>query len=152
MSVRLTKVGAFAALIAAGACHSAAPPGMVPVAAHEEYCWWAVQRSPLPVDSVINRFAKAFRAVGVAPTSPQSAGDTSWIVASGNDSVRQDSIVRVRAVAFRKGDSTLYRNFVTASGPAISTCQRIAVAAAIPGLTPRNPTGEESMAVWKTGR
>ena len=80
-------------------------------------------------------------------------GDTSWIVSRPGHPGSQDSIARVRAVAFWNGDSTLYRLYVVAAtGPAIAFCQRIANVAAIPGVTPRNLTGEESLAVWKIGR
>ena len=79
-------------------------------------------------------------------------GDTSWIVSGPGHPGSQDSVARVRAVAFWNGDSTLYRLYVATSGPLIAFCQRIANAAAIPGVTPRNLTGEESLAVWKIRR
>src|SRR3982750_4613973 len=50
-----------------------------PVSQNEEHCWWAVYRTSLPLDTVANRFARAFASIGFAPSTPSQVGDTAWI-------------------------------------------------------------------------
>jgi hypothetical protein len=69
------------------------------------------------------------------------------------------------AVAFRGADSTRYRYFVAATrlpppgasgddttaaaADVIPLCTAVARAAALPGVQPRQPTGEETLNVWR---
>jgi hypothetical protein len=47
------------------ACNPSPPKvAVVPVPLDEEHCWWAVYRTSLPLDTVANRFARAFAPVG----------------------------------------------------------------------------------------
>jgi hypothetical protein len=140
------------------ACHPQPPSRTPPDVSREEYCWWAVHRSPLPVDSVAWRFGRAFEAVGLQATS-QALGDTIWVYGNPTGGARSARF-RSRAVAYQHGDSTRYRYYVELAAPLdtaraqtdrpnlIGVCGQIAKVAAIPGSTPREPTGEESLAVW----
>lgn len=132
-------------------CRRAPEPAPAPVQLEEDYCWWAVLRSSLPPDSVAARFERAYAAVGLAGVRRVQLGDTAWVQTT---PVVLDGVLRAsRAVAYRRGDSTHFRYFVGsresegAAGP-LSLCVRIAQAAAIGWSAPREPTGEESLAVW----
>jgi hypothetical protein len=141
------------------ACHRQTIIRASPDLPREEYCWWAVHRSSLTVDSVALRFRRAFEAVGLQATSQKRLGDTIWVY---GDSSRgtSGSRYRSRAVAYQHGDTTRYRYYVelaassdtaaarTDSPNLVGICGHIAKAAAIRGSTPREPTGEESLAVW----
>jgi hypothetical protein len=66
-------------------------------------------------------------------------------------------------VAYRRGDSTRYRYFVRTTRATITDttadssggqsiiplCTAVARAAAIPGVQPPQPTGEEALPVWR---
>jgi hypothetical protein len=137
------------AVLFLSACQRKVAIQTAPLPAEEQYCWWAVHRSPLAVDSVAQRFERAFAAVGLDSISTAKSGDTIWVVSRGS-----------RAVVYWHGDSTHYRYYfqavplldvpqkVDSKGVPVSLCERIAQAAAIPGSTPREPTGEEKLPVW----
>jgi hypothetical protein len=116
-----------------------------------------VHRSPIPADSVARRFQRAFEAAGLQVISKKQLGDTIWV--SGHPGLTVRSPYQSRAVAYWHGDSTHYRYYVAITAASetadradspnlVAFCGQIAKAAAIPGSTPREPTGEEQLAVW----
>jgi hypothetical protein len=154
------------AAVGAG-CRRSASPAPLPTQSSldEDYCWWTVMRTTLPLDSVATRFERAFAAAGLAGAIPTYRGDTAWVHA-GPTPVGDPAIVsESRVVAYRHGDSTHFRHFVAIAphatgrpqradtsnlaGHRIGLCARILRAAAIPSWAPREPTGEETLDVWK---
>lgn len=134
------------------ACNPSPPKlSVVPVSQKEEYCWWAVYRTSLPLDTVANRFAAAFTSIGFSPSAPSQVGDTAWInVGPSILSGYEGRPIEARMVAYRAGDSTHFRTFVaTGESQAISLCQQISQAAPVGGVTLRGPDGEEKLSVWR---
>jgi hypothetical protein len=140
-----------------GACRQPVVlPQAAPTQATEEHCWWAVLRTTLPPDSVAIRFQRGFNAVGLTDAMWTSSADTSW--ARGGPTSIAGATYQSRAVAYRRGDSTHFRHFVTVvpqpsdtvsvGGRHIAMCGGIARATAIPTSVPREPTGEETLRVW----
>lgn len=177
MKLVAPRVAMFSALIVLGAgCRHrrpAAAPG--PAAASESPCWWAVFRSPLPLDTVAAHLVSAFTTLGLTNVSSAQQGDT---VRAHAGPTRLDDrfggTYSARMVAFRRGDSTLYRYFViavppsggwppsrdsvTATGAHLSVnpagsmlgfCIAIANTAQNHGTAPKEPNGEESLPVWR---
>jgi hypothetical protein len=138
----------------------------VPAQMQEDHCWWAVLRSALPPDTVAIRFQRAFTAVGLTDATWTRSADTAWARAGPTllSGRYAGATYASRAVAYRRGDSTLFRHYVAIALPTdrqmprpdtvnmgarqISFCGEIARAAAIPTSVPRSPTGEETLTVW----
>jgi hypothetical protein len=138
--------------VSAHACKPSPPKVVVlPASLNEEHCWWAVYRTALPLDTVADRFARAFTAIGFAPSPPSQVGDTAWINAGPSRlSGYEGRPIEARMVAYRAGDSTHFRTFVaTGASQAIELCQQISQAAPVGGVTLREPDGEEKLAVWR---
>ena len=134
------------------ACNPSPPNvSVVPVSLKEEYCWWAVYRTSLPLDTVANRFTRAFTSIGFSPSAPSQVGDTAWInVGPSKISAYEGRPIEARMVAYRAGDSTHFRTFVaTSESQAIPLCQQISQAAPVGGVTLREPDGEEKLSVWR---
>ena len=95
-------------------CRPSAPKvAVVPLSPKEEYCWWAVYRTSLPLDTVVNRFAAAFTSIGFAPPAPSQVGDTAWVnVGPSKLTGYEGRPIEARIVAYRAGDSTHFRTFV----------------------------------------
>ena len=133
-------------------CQPSSPRvSIVPASLEEQYCWWAVHRTSLPLDTVANRFARAFESIGFERPVPLHVGDTAWIeVGPSIIPGYENRPVEARTVAYRAGDSTHFRTFV-ASGEqqGISLCQQISRAAPVAAVTPREPDGEEKLSVWR---
>jgi hypothetical protein len=148
----------------------AATPSSAAVAAGTtDHCWWSTHRSTLPPDSIAVRFERAFAAVGFSGVTQGSAADTAWTQTEATvlPGAPPDALRTMWAVAYRRGDSTHYRYFVesarisptetvaasgtTPAAPAgvILLCTAVARAAAIPGVQPPQPTGEEADEVWR---
>ena len=155
------------AIVLAIACHKP-KPSLAParIVLFESHCWWSVNRSLLPPDSVAARFQRAYSAVGFTHTELRHQGDTAWAYAG--PSPINPNLPGVDyatwSVAYQLGDSTHYRWFVAGSrdpktvrsiGGAdsgdflIPLCGRIMKQAAIPSVVLREPTGEESLSVWR---
>jgi hypothetical protein len=133
----------------------------------EEYCWWAVLRSPLPPDSVAARFQRAFTTVGLTGATWTRSADTAWARAGPTSLGGRyaGATYESRAVAYWRGDSTHFRHYVAIGqrpegwapaadtvsfgGRLIGLCADIARAAAIPTSVPRTLTGEETLPVWR---
>ena len=154
----------------ARAPHRAAAPTSAPLAPRtSDHCWWSTNRSVLPPDSIAERFGRAFAAVGFLGITQGSAADTAWAQSGATvlPGAPPGALRSMWAVAYRAGDSTHYRYFVastritppgtladadtTAAAPAgvIPLCTAVARAAAIPGVQPPQPTGEEALEVWR---
>lgn len=173
MTIRALCFGATFALTAA--CHRQAPVSESgPVAAAETPCWWTVYRSALPLDTVAGHLVNAFSAQGLTGAAWERQGDTAWASAGPTRiAARFGGTFSVRAVAFQRGDSTLYRYFVTAAPPpggwragydsvtvtgrrmsvtpassAIGLCVGIASLAQNGGTAPKEPNGEETLPIW----
>ena len=122
----------------------------------EEYCWWAVMRSPLRPDSVAARFQRAFTSVGLTSSTWTRSADTAWAHAGPTalGAGASGPMYESRVVAYWHGDSTHFRQYVSMapkpgySANKIGLCQDIGRAAAVPTSVPREPTGEESLKLW----
>jgi len=175
---RFASLGCVVALVAlAAACHRQAPAAASPVeAASETSCWWTVYRTELPLDTVAAHLASAFDTLGLADAAWVRRGDTAWAKAGPTRlPSRFGGTFSARAVAFQRGELTLYRYFVTASPPpggwhkgydsvtvnnthisvipassAIGLCASIASAAHNEGRAPKSPNGEELLAIWSS--
>jgi hypothetical protein len=173
----LSALGAAAAIALGAACQRQAPVAATsPVAASETPCWWTVYRSELPVDTVAVHLVNAFSALGLTDATWVRQGDTAWAHAGPTRlASRFGGTFAARAVAFQRGDSTLYRYFVTAAPPPggwrhgydsvtvtgghisvipassyLGLCASIASTAQNGGKAPKQPNGEETLAVWSS--
>lgn len=132
----------------------------------ENPCWSYVASSPLPPEGVARRYMDAFHAVGLGDPMWFTHADTAWALTHpvALDSAGQGARYAARVVAFRKGDSTHFRQYVTrlaaaATSPADSAsarglthlCAEINHAAAIDTTAPSAPTGDETLSVWRLG-
>jgi len=132
----------------------------------ESPCWSYVASSPLPPERVARRYMDAFEAVGLADPMWFVHADTAWAlthpVAPGDTSIGARYAARI--VAFRRGDSTHFRQYVAelagartlASDSAgnrrlTDLCAEITRAAAIEPTAPAAPTGDETLSVWRLG-
>lgn len=165
------------AIALAAACQPKVPTAApTPVAVAETPCWWTVYRSGLPVDTVAAHLVNAFTALGLGDATFVRHGDTAW--AKGGPTriaARYGGRFSARAVALQRGDSTLYRYFVTAEPPpggwrkgydsvtvnnthisvnpassGLGLCTAIASRAQNGGKAPKEPNGEEAWAVWSS--
>jgi Domain of unknown function (DUF6438) len=175
-TINTLVVSALTASIAvAAACSRQAPAASpAPVAAAEMPCWWTVYRSELPLDTVAANFVNAFSTLGLAGATSVRQGDTVWAHAGPTRiASRFGGTFAARAVAFQRGDLTLYRSFGTAEPPpggwrkgydsvtvtgghisvvpassGLGLCAAIASTAQNDGRAPKQPNGEETLAVW----
>lgn len=115
-------VGALVALACvAAACHRPARPVVSPAApalavGEEAYCWSAAFRTALPPDSVAVRSARAYAALGFTGARWDRLADTAWAESTPTVLTRNEGprAYRARVVAFRRGDTTVFRPFVAA--------------------------------------
>jgi hypothetical protein len=157
------------AVLSIGACRHSAPTPLAPAAAawpQDDHCWWTAIRTTLPADSVGRRFADAFASLGLKPVISARVGDT-LLVRGGPGLLgapHPPAAYAARMVAFPSGDSTRFRWFKSIVPPAggdaaladsasatargIGFCGEIGKAVAIQGWAPRDPTREDSLAVW----
>lgn len=151
-------------LVTLGGCrHRPTITRPMPSTMVEEHCWWAAFRSPLPHDSVVARYARAFASVGLTGVRTSRLADTAWAQAGPTPLDRADrrDTYAARIVAYQRGDSALFRTFVSVvpdaasdSSPRvgalhIALCQAIGQAAQAQGAAPREPGDEETQAVWR---
>ncbi|MDQ6827261.1 MAG: hypothetical protein M3081_00160 [Gemmatimonadota bacterium] len=155
-----------AAIMAAG-CQRKVVSAPSPMATSWDHCWWTVMQSALPLDTVAARFERGFTVVGMTGVTVARSGDTAWVHAGPTPlgDYPMGSPWQMRAVAYRHGDSTRFRYFVgsdqqaRASDPPtdssettsqrIGLCTAVSKATAIRWLAPREPNGEETLAVWR---
>jgi hypothetical protein len=125
----------------------------------EDNCWWAVTRSPLPLDSVVARFAGAFRTVGLGAVSTKRIADSAWV--HGGPTVIPEmggATYESRVVGYWDGSSTHFRQFVSlvqnrsdsvnAGQRTIPFCATTARGADVRAIVPQTPTGEEGLKLW----
>ena len=168
---------AAAAITLVAACQRQAPAtGAAPVTTAETPCWWTVYRTDLPLGAVAVRLADAFSNLGLTDAKLVQHGDTAWANAGPTRiAARFGGTFSARAVAFQRGDSTLYRYFVTAEPPpggwrkgydsvtvtgahisvipassALAACAAISSHAQTGGKAPKAPNGEERVAIWSS--
>jgi hypothetical protein len=135
------------------ACHR--PVQLQPVQASatvEDYCWWAVFSTAVPLDTVAVHFAHAFSNLGLSDVRSSRLGDTIRVQAGPSVMHRfNDAAISARVVAYRRGDSTHFREYTTGPTrgfPRISFCAEIGRASAVNAFAPREPDGEEKLSVW----
>jgi len=175
-NLRLRSIALATTLVVATGCHHrASGTAPSPTRVEENPCWWTVFRTTLPVDTVTAHLVSAFTTLGLTNATSAQQGDTAWAKAGATrlDAWRGGTYW-ARMAAFRRGDSTLYRYFVTVTPPPggwpaaydtvtsdgrgvsvnpaasmIGFCQAIARVSANHGTSPREPNGEESLPVWR---
>lgn len=125
----------------------------------EERCWWAPFRTALPTDSVAARYARAYTTVGLSRAEWSHLADTAW--AQAGPSMRTDSghvgTYAARVVALRRGDSTLFRTFVSVRASTstdvapdqIGFCGETMRAAKAEGTAPRNEDPDDALPIWR---
>ena len=162
-------------LLGAACRQQASAPAPRLLAAAAGPCWWTVLRSPLPLDAVATGVVNAFTTLGLTNVSSAQQGDTIRVQAGPTrlaDWYGDTFLAGV--VAFRHGDSTLFRYFVAPAPPPggwspsrdsvtatgthvivnpegrmVGLCAGISNIAKIDHTAPQAPNGEESMAVWR---
>lgn len=165
---------AAAATIGMAACRRAPSAAVVPLPMEEHYCWWSVFRTTLPADSVALHFVSAFGALGLRGATWTQRGDTTWAHARPTRLAdRHGAVYAARVVAYRFGDSTHFRHYVsvappeggwpasydsvTADGRRVSVsptgspigfCGALGQAAQVHGTAPADPDGEEKLELW----
>ena len=104
------------------------------------------------MDSVVARFRLAYSSLGLLTSEASHLADTAWVNASAGNVVRDSELAGARMVAYRVGDSTHFRSYVTfrhSSDQTIPACGQIAHKAAIRAFAPRSLDGEEKLDVWR---
>lgn len=155
-------------------CRQARPDVAAPLALAEGHCWWAVFRTPLPPDSVATHFVRAFAQLGLRGGTWAQRGDTTWAHAEPTPlAAWHGGTYAARVVAYRVGDSTHFRHFVSVAPPAggwpvsydsvtadsrhlsvnaagapIGFCGALGRAAEVHGTAPADPDGEEKLELW----
>lgn len=164
--MRRLSVSALLATTLIAACHrSAAAPALTPVQAPESHCFWTAFRTTLPPDTVASRYARAFTTLGLTGAVTSHAADTAWAHAGPTPLTLPNGsgTYAARVVAFRRGDTTYYRPFVSltadrqAAGEdsgrhtsrTIYFCGALAGAAQVHGVTQGRPGALEAMDVWR---
>jgi len=163
--VRRTTITLAALIFAAGSLnagcrHLRRATASTPVAwPPEDRCWWAPFRTALPPDSVAVRFTRAFATLGLSGASWSQQADTAW--AEGGPSVLSDSAwvgtYAARVVAFRRGDSTLFRPFVAVqprdssniARDLIGFCAQAMRAARAGATAPRTEEPDHTLPLWR---
>jgi hypothetical protein len=152
------------------ACRHRVPPAPLepspPPWPGDEHCWWTAVRTPLPVDTVGDRFAHAFAALGLTAVVARRLGDTVLVRGGPTElgGARLHARYASRMVAYQHGDSTRFRwyssitpvadRWATAaesasiSGLRIGLCGDIGKIVSIQGWGTREPTHDDSIAVW----
>jgi hypothetical protein len=176
---RITAAAGLVPLLAVtgAGCHRAVPAtpaASAPLALEEEYCWWTVFRTALPPDSVAEHFVRAFAQLGLSGGTWTARADTAWAHAEPTQRAHwPGGTFAARVVAYRVGDSTHFRHFVSVAPPAagwpasrdsvtddgrhvsispsgspIGFCGALGRDAQVHGTAPSEPDGEEKLDVW----
>jgi hypothetical protein len=157
--------------MALGACrHHSDAVSLAPstsVWPRDEHCWWTAVRTTLPVDTVGRRFSDAFATVGLTGVVSRRVGDTVLVRGGPTElaAAHPRATYASRLVAYRHGDSTRFRWYwsitpladqrktspdsASVAGRGIGFCGEIGKLVAIHGWAPREPTGEDSIPVWR---
>jgi hypothetical protein len=161
-------------------CHR--PPAVapdvapLPVSQNYEHCWNTVFRTDLPPDTVAVHFQRAFGALGLTNTTWVMRGDTTWAHGGPTRIDRETggpATYEARVVAYRLGNSTHFRHFVSVTPPPegwaagsdsgiangrryglssgtrqIAFCGDLGPAARVHGTAARDPDPEVSLELW----
>ena len=157
-------------------CHRPPEMAVVPASKNEGYCWNTVFRTDLTPDTVAVHCQQAFGALGLTNTTWSARGDTAWSHGGPTRIERETgpATYEARVVAYRMGDSTHFRHFVSVTPPPegrpvgsdsgtvngyryglspstrkIAFCGDLGRAAQVHGTAAREPDPEASLEVWK---
>lgn len=151
-------------------CHHPARAEPAPAPAIPEHCWWAVYHSPLRADTIVAHFARAYERAGLATVATGAVADTMWAQAGPTvlHGAHGAATYAARVVAYQRGDSAHFRQYVSVVAPAdsaapndgtapgtseagrrIAFCGALGKAAQVSGWAPRDPDGEEKLDVWR---
>jgi hypothetical protein len=142
-------------------CHrsSVQTSNSVPAQAEEDHCWWAAFRTKMTPDSVAVRYADAYTKLGLASVRWAQLADTAW--AKGGPTVLSrpggTGAVVARVVAYRRGDTTLVRPFVSVrpteptnvGSLLLSFCGDAIREAKAQTTAPRDEEPDDSSPVWR---
>ena len=147
--------------VLSAACHRAAPRvTSTPLSPPRwEHCWWAALRSAMPPDSVAARYARAYESLGLANAGWSHLADTAWAEAGPSTLVREggSGTLAARVVAYRRGDTTLVRPFISVQpvgsvnlgALAIGFCGEVIRAAKAGTTQPPNEEPDDSLPLWR---
>lgn len=124
-----------------------------------DHCWWARYRTAMPPDSVAARYARAYATLGLATTGWSHQADTAWAESGPTVLSRSGSSATYasRVVAYRLGDTTFVRPFVTVRNGgevnvgslSIQFCGDVSRAAQAGTTAPREEERDDSLPVWR---
>jgi hypothetical protein len=131
----------------------------------EEHCWWAAFRTVLPPDSVAARSAQAYTTLGLSGATSGHLADTAWAQAGPTVLAGPGRVgaYAARVVAYRRGDSTYYRPFVSVTPrdsaaradtarvtrERIGFCGEIGRAAQARGTAPADEEPDDAPPLWR---
>jgi hypothetical protein len=132
----------------------------------DSHCWWTAVRTSLPVDSVGHRFSRAFASLGLGDVTATRIGDTVLVRGGPTELGGTDQRAQYasRMVAYQRRDSTSFRWYwsitpvaggratsedsASVTGRGIGFCGDIGKKVSIQGWASREPTHDDSLAVW----
>jgi hypothetical protein len=148
-------------LVLVASCHRR-PAAPAPIARGllEDYCWWTAFRTPLPLDTVGVRFVRSYAGAGFTGAAWSRIGDTVLAHAGPTVLEREGGAheMAARMVAFRRGDSTLFRHYLSLMVDStsrnregalrIGLCSEIGRGSQTHATAPARPGSEDSLLVW----
>ena len=157
---RCVTAAVIAAALSTGCHRSTVQSSTTPVVwPAEEHCWWAALRTALPPDSVAERYARAYQALGLSGVGWSRQADTAWALGGPTSLARAagNGTYAARVVAYRRGDTTLVRGFVGVKPDAaqlsaslsIPFCADVLREAKARTTAPRGEERDDSAAVWR---
>lgn len=131
----------------------------------EVHCWWAAFRTALPPDSVAVRSARAYATLGLAAGRSGRLADTAWAEAGPTvlAGPSRAGAYAARVVAYRRGDTTYYRPFLSVTPRDAATradsgrltrerigfCGEIGRGAQIGGTAPAGEEPDDASPRWR---
>jgi hypothetical protein len=145
--------------LSAGCHRSSVRSANSPRAQMEDHCWWAALRTQTTPDSVAMRYAAAYTKLGLGSVGWAHQADTAWAQGGPTVLARPDGTgaVMARVVAYRRGDTTLVRPFVSVrpteptnvGGLLISFCGDASREAKAQTIAPGDEERDDSLPVWR---